>query len=66
MRMPLRKRSVAKALARERATPPLDEIAAAAERAAAADKRRPVRHKDAMQWLREVGVRKRRVAPPWK
>jgi hypothetical protein len=66
MSMQLRKRAVSKAKARSAGKRPLLDVAKDAERAADDDKRLPVRHKDAMDWLRAVAVKKRRLPPPWK
>jgi hypothetical protein len=66
MTMQLRKRSVSKAKPRSADKRALPDVAKDAERLADADKRPAVRHKDAMDWLRAVAVKKRRLPPPWK
>jgi hypothetical protein len=64
--MQLRKRPVSKAKPRPASKRALLDVAKDAERTADADKRPGLRHKDAMDWLRAVAVKKRRLPPPWK
>ncbi|MGH7185241.1 MAG: hypothetical protein ACREIB_03050 [Pseudomonadota bacterium] len=44
----------------------IDAAAAEAERSARTGGRKAISHRDAISWLREVGVKKRRITPPWK